>query len=107
MEDDLYLSTAVELFNDGIWDEETFKRQIWNHANEKKLDVRAVNEFLSRVLKNISIEDKRNFLNALKFDDGNLKYPGVDKMPDKIVEKLYDTEKNVHENERRNFREHM
>ena len=97
MEDDIFLSVAVDLFIKKIWDEETFRRQVLTHAKENGMSESDVNEFLGRVLpkKELSIEEKRNLIKNARFENGSLKYPNaVDSMPDETVEKIFAVEKN-------------
>ena len=96
MEDDIFLSTAIDLFKGGVWNEETFRRQVLTHAKESGLDEKAVNDLLIRVIpvKDFTLEDKRNFLRNVKFKNGDLKYPNaVDDMPDVTVEKIFEAER--------------
>lgn len=96
MEDDIFLSTAIDLFKGGVWNEETFRRQVLTHAKESGLDEKAVNDLLIRVIpvKDFTLEDKRSFLKNVKFKNGDLKYPNaVNDMPDVTVEKIFEAER--------------
>ena len=96
MEDDIFLSTAIDLFKGGVWNEETFRRQVLTHAKESGLDEKAVNDLLIRVIpvKDFTLEDKRSFLKNIKFKNGDLKYPNaVNDMPDVTVEKIFEAER--------------
>lgn len=96
MSEDLYLSTAISLYESKVWDEKTFKENVLKHGKEKNLNMSAIEELINRVLpkKDFTIEEKRQFLGNLTFNEGGLKYPNaVEHMADITVEKLFEIEK--------------
>lgn len=96
MNEDLYLSTAINLYESKVWDDKVFKENVLKHAKEKNLDINAINELINRVLpkKDFTISEKRQFLTNLTFNEGGLKYPNaVEHMADTTVEKLFEIEK--------------
>ena len=96
MSEDLYLSTAISLYESKVWDEKTFKENVLKHGKEKNLDMNAIEELINRVLpkKDFTIDEKRQFLSNLTFNEGGLKYPNaVEHMADITVEKLFEIEK--------------
>lgn len=122
MNDDLYLSAVVDLYNNGIWNEEMVVKQVWMHAQELKLPKEAVDAFLARLLKKEEVKEetttindteveltdtkeaddsihiKREYLRNVKYDDGNPKYgDDVDTLEDMNIEQLYDIEKRLEE----------
>ena len=96
MDEDMYLSTAVQLYENGIWTEEIVRKQVLLHAKEKGIDRKTIDEFFDRLFakKELTIEDKREYLRNAKFSNGEPIYPNnaVDKMSDEHVEKLYAVE---------------
>lgn len=93
MNDD-YLSLASELYINGTWDKETFKKRVNLYANEKNIDVNSINEFFVRVIgKEYTLEEKKNFLSVVTLDGEELKYGNAaHTMKDEMVERFYEAE---------------
>lgn len=94
MQDD-YLNLAVELYEKGIWNEETFVKKVTLYGKEKNVEVGAINELINRVVKKkeYTIEDKRKFLSVLTLGDNKPKYGDVvTTFTDDMVEKFYELE---------------
>lgn len=93
--DDIYLNLAVEMYENGTWNEEIFKRKVLLYAKDKGLDDKVIADFLSRVVKpkEMSISEKIEYLSKLTFDGVELKYGDViEEMSDENIEKFYEME---------------
>lgn len=93
MNDD-YLSLAAELVQSGTWDRDTFLKRVTLYANEKNIDINAINDFCERVVgKEYSLNEKRSFLSVLTLNGEELKYGNaVETMKDDMVERFYKME---------------
>lgn len=93
--DDMYLSLATELYENGTWSKDVLVRKVTLYAQEKKMDMNAISEFLDRLTKTkeYTIDEKRKFLSVLRLDGKELKYGDVaDTMTDEMVQKFYEME---------------
>ena len=95
MDNDAYLNLAVELYQKGNWSEEVFIKRVSQYAVENGIDKLAISELFKRVIKKkeYTIDEKRNFLSYLKFDNDEAKYgDAVEFMTDEMIEKFYELE---------------
>lgn len=92
---DMYLNLAKELYENTVWDKETFKRKVTIYAQTQNMDMDKINEFIKSVLneKEYTIEEKKAFLANVKLNDTELKYGNVlGYFDDDMIEKLYEEE---------------
>lgn len=102
MMDDIYLNLAIELFEKGTWTKDTFIKRVSLYANEKGMDMDSVNELIDRVCKpkEISIEDKRDFLSKITIVGDEPKYGEAAMLMDESdVNKFYEMEQGSLEKE--------
>ena len=95
MNDDIYLNLAADLYNNGTWDKDTLIRKVSLYAQEKKMDMTAIREFLDRLTKvrEYTIEEKRRILSSIKLGESELKYGDVlNSMSDEMVDKFFKSE---------------
>lgn len=95
MTDDMYLSLAADLYENGTWSKDMLIKKVTLYAQGKNMDMNAINEYLDRLTKpkEYTIDEKRKFLSVVKLDGSELKYGDVVKaMPDEMIEKFYDAE---------------
>lgn len=93
--DDMYLSLAIELYENGTWSKDVFIKKVSLHAKEKNMDMVAINELIDRVTKTkeYTITEKRRFLSVLTISGNELKYGDVvNTMSDEMIEKFYKME---------------
>lgn len=96
MTEDMYLSFAIELFENGTWSKDVFIKRITLYAKENNMDMSAIDEIVNRLTKKeeYTIDEKRRFLSFVTISGDELKY-GVAalNMSDEMVEKFYEMEK--------------
>ena len=95
MNEDMYLNLAVELYEKGSWDKDTFIKRVMLYAKEKNIDSKAIEQFIKRVTKEpeYTIEQKRKILSMITLDGTELKYgDAAHSMSEEMVEKFYELE---------------
>jgi len=93
--DDIYLNLAVELYQNGTWNKEIFEKKVLLYAKDKEIKDKDIKEFINRVLKpkEMTIDEKKEYLSKVTFDGVELKYGDViEAMSDETIEKFYELE---------------
>lgn len=102
MMDDIYLNLAIELFEKGTWTKDAFIKRVTLYANEKGMDMNSINDMIDRVCKpkEVSIEDKRDFLSKITIVGDEPKYGEAAMLMDESdVNKFYEMEQGSLEKE--------
>ena len=90
-----YFSMVAMFYEMGKWDEETVIKKVESYAKDNEIDIKVIKDFLGRLIKKKehTIEEKRSFLGAIKFNNGEPKYgDAVNVMSDEMVDKYYEIE---------------